>query len=130
MKIAVCSQNRKTVTGHAGKCRRFRIFEIESGRVVAEDWIELPLEGTLQASAAEADHPLFKMDVLISAGMGEGLVRRLKAQQVQPFITDLTDPLEAVNAYLAGAFHQDPTEESYWHSPCSCRQREDTNTGA
>jgi len=107
MKIAVCSQNRKTVTGHAGKCRRFRIFEIESDRLVEKDLIELPLEGTLRASPVEAGHPLFEMDVLISAGMGEGLVRRLKAQQVQPFITDLTDPLDAVKAYLAGALHQD-----------------------
>jgi len=121
MNIAVCSQNRKTVTGHAGQCRRFRIFEIESGRLVEKDLIELPLEGTLRASAAEASHPLFEMDVLISAGMGEGLARRLKAQNVQPFITDLTDPLEAVNAYLANAFNQDPPEEeAYSHSLCSC----------
>ncbi len=29
MRIAVTSQNRKTVTGNAGRCRRFWLYDIE-----------------------------------------------------------------------------------------------------
>ncbi len=29
MKIAVTSQNRKTITDHAGKCRKFWLFDID-----------------------------------------------------------------------------------------------------
>jgi hypothetical protein len=29
MKIAVTSQNRKTITSHAGKCRKFWVYEVE-----------------------------------------------------------------------------------------------------
>ena len=37
MQIAVTSQNRKTVTEHAGKCRKFWIYDIKTGRVGAAD---------------------------------------------------------------------------------------------
>jgi predicted Fe-Mo cluster-binding NifX family protein len=29
MKIAVTSQNRRDITGHAGRCRRFRVFGVD-----------------------------------------------------------------------------------------------------
>ena len=45
MKIAVTSQNFKSVTGHAGKSRRFIIFDVgtpcDSPEVV---WLDLPME--------------------------------------------------------------------------------------
>ena len=31
MQIAVTSQNRKTITEHAGKCRKFWIYDVEKG---------------------------------------------------------------------------------------------------
>ena len=37
MKIAVTSQNRKTVTGHAGKCRKFWIYEVEGSAVISKN---------------------------------------------------------------------------------------------
>ena len=44
MKIAVTSQNRKTITGHAGKCRKFWIYEIVDKKVVDNTLLELALE--------------------------------------------------------------------------------------
>jgi len=101
MKIAVCSQNCRTVTGHAGKCRRFRIFHVDGQQVTEADPVELPLDGTFRVTAGEAGHPLYAMDALITTGMGEGLACRLRAQRVRPFVTELDEPLEAVRAFLA-----------------------------
>lgn len=41
MKIAVTSQNRKTITEHAGKCRKFWIDEIDDKTVVRKTMLEL-----------------------------------------------------------------------------------------
>jgi len=36
MKVAVSSQNFRTVTAHAGKCRRFIVYELQPSGVPAE----------------------------------------------------------------------------------------------
>ncbi len=41
MKIAVTSQNRKTITGHAGKCRKFWTYEIDHKEIVNKTLLEL-----------------------------------------------------------------------------------------
>ena len=42
MKIAVASQNRRTITEHAGKCRKFWIYETEQDKIVRKELLELP----------------------------------------------------------------------------------------
>ena len=49
MQIAVTSQNRKTVTEHAGKCRKFWIYDIKAGRVVSRQLVELGIEHSFHA---------------------------------------------------------------------------------
>ena len=44
MKIAVTSQNRRTITEHAGKCRKFWVYDIEQGQVTGKTLLELPIE--------------------------------------------------------------------------------------
>ncbi len=44
MKIAVTSQNRKSITEHAGRCRKFWIFMIEENRIVDRKLLELAKE--------------------------------------------------------------------------------------
>ena len=46
MKIAITSQNRKTVTGHAGKGRKFWIYKIDGKTVLGRELLELPIEQT------------------------------------------------------------------------------------
>ena len=101
MKIAVASQNRKTVTGHAGKCRKFWIYESDGAEVLDKTLLELPKEQSFHESHG-ADHPLDAVNVLICGGMGSGLADRLKARGIQGLVTPETDPDQAVAAYLAG----------------------------
>ena len=51
-KIAVCSQNRKTVTDHAGKCRKFWIYDVKHGQVVGRSLLELAIEKSFHENAA------------------------------------------------------------------------------
>jgi predicted Fe-Mo cluster-binding NifX family protein len=107
MQILVCSQNKKEVTGHAGKCRKFWAYGIENNMVTSKELIELPLEHSLHAIGQKNPgttfvHPAFVADVLISGGMGTGLVNRLKKAHTKGLITTEKDPDKAVKNYLDG----------------------------
>jgi predicted Fe-Mo cluster-binding NifX family protein len=102
MKIAVTSQNRKTITGHAGKCRKFWIYEIDDKKIVNKTLLELALEQSFHESPAAGQHPLDGINVLISGGAGKGLIRRLSNMGIQGLVTPETDPDSAVAAFLSG----------------------------
>jgi predicted Fe-Mo cluster-binding NifX family protein len=110
-KIAVASQNRKTVTGHAGKCRKFWIYEVEEDAVETRHLLELPIEQSFHESHSAAPHPLDEVDVLIAGGMGQGLQGRLKQKGIRAVATAETDPDRAVAAWLAGSLVELPPGE-------------------
>jgi len=100
MQIAVTSQNRKTITEHAGKCRKFWIYDIQAGCIADKQLIELPIEQSFHASHGALAEPLVGINVLITASMGSGLHQRLKQSGIQPVITLEEDPDSAVAAFL------------------------------
>jgi predicted Fe-Mo cluster-binding NifX family protein len=102
MKIAIASQNRKQVTGHAGKCRKFWLYAIEGGTVKDKTLLELPREQSFHDHHGDAPHPLQGVQLLISGGMGEGLVRRLQGMGIEGVVTTETDPDLAITVWLAG----------------------------
>jgi predicted Fe-Mo cluster-binding NifX family protein len=102
MKIAVTSQNRRDVTGHAGRCRNFWIFEIEDGIVLDRQLLELQQKDSFHDSLPHASHPLDGVEVLITGGMGEGLQMRLARRGIEALVTTETDPERAVQAWLEG----------------------------
>ena len=104
VRIAVTSQNRKTVTEHAGQCRKFWIYETRGGQVLGKTLLELPREASFHASPAGVEHPLDDIDVLITAGIGDGLRQRLARRGIQAVVVgaDL-DPDAAVASLLADA---------------------------
>lgn len=104
MRIAVTSQNFKTITGHAGKARRFLVFEIDkSGEPVEVDRLDLPKEMSLHEYHGE-DHPLFGLglDALVTQGAGQGFMRRLAGQGIVVHATSESDPQTAVRLVAAG----------------------------
>ena len=109
MKIAVSSQNKIQVTGHAGKTSRFWIFTTDptTRTVLEKELVDLPKEDILHIRFHEseqpyAEHPIFKVDVLLTGGAGQGFVNRLATQQVEVVITHEQDPETAVLKYLSG----------------------------
>jgi predicted Fe-Mo cluster-binding NifX family protein len=104
MKIAVSSQNFRTITGHGGKSRRFLIFEADGSAAPKEiDRLDLPMDMSLHDYHG-ADHPLFQagVDVVITGSCGNGFVQRLGRQGIRVFATAATDPADAAAMVAAG----------------------------
>ncbi len=102
MKIGITSQNFRTITGHAGKTRRFLVFEAEDGGEPREvDRWDLPKEMSLHEFRG-TEHPLFGLDCLITGGAGAGFVNRLARHGVRVLVTAETDPATAVRKVLTG----------------------------
>ena len=110
MKIAVASQNRKEITGHTGRCRKFWIYQIENDVIATKELLELPKEQSFHESSPLEPSPLDHVQVLIAGGMGSGLVRRLQEKNIQALITKETNPDQAVNDFLNGTLKTEPPE--------------------
>jgi predicted Fe-Mo cluster-binding NifX family protein len=103
MKIALTSQNRKTITGHTGKCRKFWIYEVDGQQVASKTLLELSIKETFHESHGAGPYPLDGVDVLISGGMGQGLTRRLAGMHIKAVVTPETDLDKAVAAFQNGS---------------------------
>jgi len=102
MRIGVTSQNFRTITGHAGKTRRFLIYETqEDGRVIETDRLDLPKTMSIHEFCGHG-HPLFSLDVIVTAGCGEGFVRRLGAHGVRVVATAESNPAKAATMVAQG----------------------------
>lgn len=110
MKIAVASQNRKEITGHTGRCRKFWIYQIENGVVAGKELLELPKEQTFHETSPREPFLLDDIQVLIASGMGRGLFRRLQERNIKAIITKKADPDKAVNDFLNGTLKTEPLE--------------------
>lgn len=104
MKLAVTSQNFRTVTPHAGRTRRFIIYEAApDGEPIEVDRLDLSKELAMHAFHWKGVHPLDAAEVLITASCGPGFVRRMATRGIAVVTSAISDPLEAVRTYLAAA---------------------------
>jgi predicted Fe-Mo cluster-binding NifX family protein len=115
MKIAVCSQNLRTVTAHAGHCRRFMVFDVAEDQVSQPVMLELSIEQTLHEMAGSAPHPFDGLHILLAGSMGQCARNKLADRGILGLITDEEDPQEAVQRYLRGEL---PDHEAA--SGCTC----------
>jgi predicted Fe-Mo cluster-binding NifX family protein len=102
MKIAVTSQNFRTITPHAGRTRRFLVYEaaVEGGEPVELARLDLPQDMAMHDFRGDGPHPLDAMDVVIAGSFGEGFAARMASRGITVVATGLTDPLAAVNDVL------------------------------
>jgi len=102
MKIGVTSQNFRTITGHAGKTRRFLIYtQNEEGEWQESERLNLPKEMSMHEFRGD-NHPIEVVDVLITAGCGQGFVHRMQSLGIQVVTTSEPDPLFAVTHFASG----------------------------
>ncbi len=96
MRIAITSQDFKTVTSHAGKARRFLIFDLQPGAEPKEvDRLDLPREMTFHEFAG-GPHPVDGVDAILTAGAGGGFIRKMAERGIRVVVTAETDPLQAL----------------------------------
>jgi len=116
MRIAVTSQNFRTITGHAGKTRRFLILEAD-GRSEPIEIDRLDLQPNMSMHDYQGnDHPLFDLglDVIITQSAGRGFTERMAQRGIQVHATSLTDPRDAATTLAAG--RPLPTAPAHTHA--------------
>ncbi|MDT8854726.1 nitrogen fixation protein [Paracoccaceae bacterium Fryx2] len=103
MRIAVASQNFRTVTGHAGKTRRFLVYEAAAGEPAREvGRLDLPKDMAIHNFLGDGPHPLDAVQAVIAGSAGTGFVRRMAARGVLAVATAEPDPALAAAALAAG----------------------------
>jgi len=104
MKIAISSANGKTISGHAGKCPGFLLFEIQENETASLGHEKLSKEKVFRNLNGELrlqnSHPLSDIDLLITKSSGAGLIERLKREGIDTFLTDISEPEKAIAIYL------------------------------
>ncbi|MFL5288505.1 MAG: NifB/NifX family molybdenum-iron cluster-binding protein [Rhodopila sp.] len=102
MKIAVTSQNFRTVTGHAGRARRFLIYDVQPGAEPVEvARLDLPPEQSIHDMGGLGAHPVDGCQVLLSAGFASHFAMVMAGRGIQAATTDKEDPIEAIKDFLA-----------------------------
>ncbi len=120
MRIGVTSQNFRTVTAHAGRARRFMIYEdFPDGQIQQTGTLDLPPEMIIHEYSRNAAHPVDGLDVLITGSCGDGFKRKLAARGIRVVVTSETDPETAVSAVLSGA-ELPPGEPEEDRQSCGC----------
>lgn len=123
MKIAVASDDSKTVSPHFGRAQYYLVYTVENGKITGQETRNKPghkhpedkpheSHGTCNADShshhSEARHAnmmdaIIDCDVLLARGMGKGAYEGLKVRSIQPIITDIPEARTAVEAYLSGS---------------------------
>jgi len=120
MRIAVASQNYRTVTPHGGRTRRFLVYEVPAEGEPAEvERLDLPKEFAFHEFHGDGPHPLDTADVLIAGSAGPGFIRRLGARGITAVTTSEEDPVCAVKGYRDGTLPPAPPhhDEDPAHEP-------------
>lgn len=110
MKIALSSQNTKSITGHAGQCQKFWVYDINGTEVSDKKLLEISKEQTFHNSDPDLPHPLDDVQVLISGGMGKNLSRRLENKGIEAIVTKETDLEKTIADYLNGSLIREDAE--------------------
>lgn len=104
MRIAFTSQNLRSITGHAGKSRRFIVYEMTPNQEPAEvERLDLPKAMSLHDYHGD-DHPLFGLglDLIVTGGAGAGFMQRMARQGIEVLATAETDINEVLRALATG----------------------------
>lgn len=122
MKIAVVSENGKTISQHFGKATQYVIVNTRAGRILSKEirqkagHADFMAAGDADASkcgAHSGDSSIYDRhrrmilnildcSVLLSGCMGWGAYEGLKSRGIKTILTDVEDIEEAVNLYLEG----------------------------
>jgi predicted Fe-Mo cluster-binding NifX family protein len=135
MKIALVTDDGKSISAHFGRAQYYLIAQIEDGAVASTELVERSERcgcgegqdhghdhdqhehGHEHAHEHSHDHgekhqrmfaPITDCAVLIARGMGQGAHRGLQVAGIQPVLTELTDINAALEAYLAGQLVDQP----------------------
>ena len=118
MKIAVVTDDGKTISPHFGRARYYVVYDVQGGVIKGSEIRDKAAHhaggesseheaGGHHGPDADARHNsmlsnVSDCEVLIARGMGWGAHEAIKGAGLKPFITDLEIAEEAVKAYVVG----------------------------
>lgn len=121
MKVAVVSEDFATLSGKAGKARRFLLYEAERSQAPRlEKKYELPENIPAFHDLHEdhqSPHPLDGM-LLLTADAGEGFRERLQRRGITVVITSEHDPEQAIRKMFDGTLPEIPPTP---REQCDCK---------
>ena len=129
MKIAVVTDDEKTISAHFGRAQYYVVLIVEEGAIAAQ---ETRLKANHSQFAGEEHHhgehgdshgmdpgsqsrhgmmieTILDCEVLLARGMGQGAHNNLKERGIKPILTDIQNIQEAVESYLAGRLIENPS---------------------
>ncbi|MEW6685925.1 MAG: NifB/NifX family molybdenum-iron cluster-binding protein [Candidatus Edwardsbacteria bacterium] len=117
MKIAIASDDEKTISSHFGRTRGFVVFEVEGREVKNQEY--RPNTFTGHAGGLEgAGHGVDRHGPIVSAlsdckaaishGMGRRIYDDLKNAGIEVFVTDETDVRRTFDLYVQGGLTNHP----------------------
>jgi len=125
MKIAIASDDERTISSHFGQTRGFVVFDVEGKEVKNREYRPNTFTGHargLEGAGHEIDRhgpilsALSDCKTVISHGMGRRIYDDLKGAGIEAFITDETDVKKALDLYLCGELVDRP-EKGCSHKP-------------
>jgi predicted Fe-Mo cluster-binding NifX family protein len=113
MKIAVASDDQKSVCGHVGRCQGFLVYVVKDKTIERKEYRVNDFTNHAKGedhdhhAAAGISHPWLQQalkdcQAIISLGMGRRLWDDMAALKMEPIITDVEDADKAVALYLEG----------------------------
>jgi predicted Fe-Mo cluster-binding NifX family protein len=120
MKIAVVTDDHRTISAHFGRAVFYEVFTIIEMKITARETLTKPAHNQFanephdepgyahgQGPAAEGRHarmlePIRDCQVLLAGGMGQGAHDNLKQAGIQPILTDILDIDQAIKSYING----------------------------
>ena len=105
--VAVTSQNKKTITKHAGECRNYLIYTIKNNEITSKKVMELHDNEILKYTfhedkSANPKNLLYDVDILLTGSIGPGGVNRLANQNVTAYVIKEKDPDIAIEKLIKG----------------------------
>jgi len=106
MKVAVPSNDGKTIAEHFGRAQSFILFEVEEG-VIKSRQLADSQSPHHQGQHGNHQGPWFMpslqgTDIIISRGMGRKAIAYFEQEGIKPVFTDLSDAEQVVIAYSQG----------------------------
>ena len=119
MKIAFITDDGKTISRHFGRASHYLVVDISEGQVLTREMRDKLGHSHFAKTDSDVDHTqgsgmdaashrkhgamaeaIQDCEVLICGGMGRGAYQSMQAYRIKPFVTDLMDIEEALQAYI------------------------------
>jgi len=122
MKIAVVSDDEKTVCQHFGRAEYYIVFTVENGKVTGKEKRNKMghrhfagqegghdchggphgYDASSQSKHASMAQSISDCQVLIAGGMGMGAYDSMRSYNIEPIVTEIEDIEQAVKLHLEG----------------------------